>query len=77
MDTASRAKAEFQHQERVDNAVKTAMPLDSDDMEFLKSHADGLALSIEVIFSNGWLVAPETDGIGHLIDAVLAYRRDR
>lgn len=77
MDTASRAQAEFLHQERVDNAVKTAMPLDSDDMEFLKSHADGLALSVEVIFSNGGWWLPKTDGTGHLVDAVLAYRRDR
>ena len=77
METASRAKAEFLHQDRVDNAVKTAMPLDSDDVEFLKSHADGLALSVEVIFSNGGWWLPKTEGTGHLVDAVLAYRRDR
>jgi len=38
MKTASSAKTEFLHQERVDRAVKTAMPIDSDAIEFLKSH---------------------------------------
>lgn len=77
MSTASRANAGFLHQERVDKAVETAMPIDSDDLEFLKSHADGLALSIEIIFSNGGWWLPKTDGTEHLVDAVLANRRDR
>ena len=77
MDTTSPANAEFLYQERVNNTVKTAVPLDSDDLAFLKSHADGLALSIEVIFSNGAWWLPKTDGTGYLVDAVLANRRDR
>jgi hypothetical protein len=77
MGISSRSKAEFLHQERVDNAVKNSIPLDSDDLEFLKSHADGLALSFEVIFSIGGWWIPKTEGTGHFVDAVLAYRRDR
>jgi len=77
MYTASRARAEFLHQERVDNAVKTAIPLDSDDVEFLKWYADGLAMSIEIIFSNGGWWLPKTDGTGNLVDAVLSHRRHR
>lgn len=77
MDTASRAKAEFLHQERIDKAVKIAMPMDSNEMEFLKTYADRLALSVEVIFSDGGWWLPKTDGTGHLVDAVLADRRDR
>lgn len=77
MNTPSRAKAEFLHQERVDNAVKTSMPLDIDDLDFLKSHADALAMSIELIYSNGGWWLQKTDGTGHLLDAVLANRKNR
>ena len=76
MGISPKAKAEFLNQERVDNAVKTSMALDSDDMDFLKTHADTFGLSVELIFSNGAWWLPKTPATGHLLDAVLTYRRN-
>jgi hypothetical protein len=68
-------EAMFLHQERVDNAVRTSMPLDIDDLEFLKTHADSLAMSVELIFSNGGWWLPKTAGTVHHVEAVLANRK--
>jgi len=75
--TALKDQAQFLHQQRVDRAVKTAMPLDADDVEFLKSHADSLALSVELIFNNGGWWLQNTEGTSHHVEAVLANRKTR
>lgn len=70
-------KAEFLHQERVDEAVKSAIPLDSDDLDFLKSHANQLAMSLELLYSDGGWWLPKSNGTGYLTDALLKNRRAR
>lgn len=77
MTDISKAQAMFLHQERVDAAVKSSMPLDSDDLEFLKSHADAHAMSVELIFSNGGWWLPIMDGTVHHVDSVLDNRKNR
>lgn len=76
MTAPSKTEAQYLYQERVDNAVKTSFRLDSDDLEFLKSHADSLAMSIELIFSDGGWCLPMADGTEHLHEAVLNNRRN-
>ncbi len=71
MSAFSKTEAQFLHQERLDSAVKSSFRLDSDDLEFLKSHADSLAMSIELIFSDGGWWLPMADGTEHLREAVL------
>lgn len=70
-------EAMFLHQERVDRAVKTSLALDIDDLEFLKTYGDSLAISVEVIFSNGGWWLPNTDGTSHHVEAVLNKRKSR
>jgi len=77
VSTISKAEAQFLHQERVDTAIKTSMHLDSDDLEFLKEYADSLAMSVELIFSNGGWWLQKSDGTGHLVEAVLENRKVR
>lgn len=70
----SKAQTQFLHQERIDAAVKTAMPLDVDDLEFLKNRADTLDISVELIYSNGnWWLKNDL-GTSDLVTAVLTNR---
>lgn len=72
-----KAMAEFMHQERVDAAVKNSMPLTIDDLEFLKAYADSVAISVELIYSDGGWWIEKSEGTQWLLDEVLAHRRVR